>query len=95
VTLPENETQPAPEQPQVPEPVVAEPAPAQEAVVFSPEELYAPPAPAESAPTVTELEGGNVLVSYYQDGQRYAAVGATEADARNLLADDPYFCRVP
>ena len=55
---------------------------------------YAPPTPARTAETVAEV-GDCILVSYYDEGQRYAAIGATEADARKLLAEQPQLCRVP
>ena len=54
---------------------------------------YAPPAPSRTAETVAELNG-NIVISYYEEGQRYAAIGATEADARKLLAEQPDMCRV-
>lgn len=57
-------------------------------------DTYAPPTPARTAETVAEV-GDCILVSYYDEGQRYAAIGATEADARKLLAEQPQLCRVP
>ena len=60
----------------------------------APEPDYAPPAPARTGETVAAV-GDCILVSYYEEGQRYAAIGATEADARKLLTDDPAICRVP
>ena len=39
--------------------------------------------------------GDCLLVSYYDEGQRYAAIGATEQDARKLLSEQPDICRVP
>ena len=57
-------------------------------------DTYAPPTPARTAETVAEV-GDCILVSFYDEGQRYAAIGATEADARKLLAEQPQLCRVP
>ena len=56
-------------------------------------DTYAPPTPARTAETVAEV-GDCILVSYYDEGQRYAAIGASEADARKLLAEHPEMCRV-
>ena len=67
---------------------------AQPALQPAPEPDYAPPAPARTGETVAQV-GDCYLVSYYEEGQRYAAIGATEADARKLLTDDPAICRVP
>ena len=55
---------------------------------------YAPPTPARTGETVAEV-GDCILVSFYDEGQRYAAIGASEADARKLLAEQPQLCRVP
>ena len=57
-------------------------------------DTYAPPTPARTAETVADV-GDCILVSYYDEGQRYAAIGASEADARKLLAEQPQLCRVP
>ena len=57
-------------------------------------DTYAPPAPARTGETVAELNG-NIVVSYYEEGERYAAIGITEADARKLLAEQPDMCSVP
>ena len=56
-------------------------------------DTYAPPAPARTRETVADING-NVMISYYHEGQRYAAIGATETDARALLNDHPAFCLV-
>ena len=58
------------------------------------EQDYAPPAPSRTGETVADVNG-NTMISYYEEGQRYAAVGANEADARKLLDENPAFCRVP
>ena len=54
---------------------------------------YAPPAPSRTGETVAAV-GDCMLVSYYDEGVRYAAIGATEADARKLLAEQPEICRI-
>ena len=54
---------------------------------------YAPPTPSRTGETVAELNG-NIVISYYDEGQRYAAIGATEETARKLLTEHPEMCRV-
>ena len=54
---------------------------------------YAPPAPARTGETVADVNG-NTMISYYEEGRRYAAVGATEADARKLLDENPDMCLI-
>ena len=60
----------------------------------APEAEYAPPRP-EQEGVVSELPEGGFLVRLTRDGVRYAATGASEAHARELLDTDPAFCRVP
>ena len=49
--------------------------------------------PTEQAP-ITVMLNGNAVVTYVTGGVRYAAIGATQADAQALLSTYPLECIV-
>ena len=53
-----------------------------------------PGGPPEQPPVIAVLNG-NTVITFVTGGVRYAAIGATQTDAQNLLNTDPGDCTVP
>ena len=53
-----------------------------------------PAGPPDQAAIIATLNG-NTIVTFVTAGVRYAAIGATQADAQALLNVDPTDCTVP